>query len=63
MDQGELRPVDKAEWATPIVVVPKVMVHGIHTCGDFKDTINPVIFPQVFPLLTSEEMFSALANG
>ena len=26
VDQGELRPVDKAEWATPIVVVPKVMV-------------------------------------
>ena len=23
VDQGELRPVDKSEWATPIVVVPK----------------------------------------
>ena len=23
VDQGELRSVDKAEWATPIVVVPK----------------------------------------
>ena len=26
VDQGELWPVDKAEWAIPIVVVSKVMV-------------------------------------
>ena len=62
VDQGELRPVDKSEWATPIVVVPK-SDGGIRICGDFKVTINPVICPQVFPLPTPEEMFSALANG
>ena len=62
VDQGELRPVDKAEWATPIVVVPK-SDGGIRICGDFKVTINPVICPQTFPLPTPEEMFSALANG
>ena len=32
-------------------------------CGDFKVTINPVICPQVYPLPTPEELFSALANG
>ena len=62
VDQGELRPVDKAEWATPIVVVPK-SDGGIRICGDFKVTLNPVICPQTFPLPTPEEMFSALANG
>jgi len=36
---------------------------GVRICGDFKVTINPVICPQVFPLPTPEEMFSALANG
>ena len=60
--QGELRPVDRSDWATPIVVVPK-SDRGIRICGDFKVTINPVICPQVFPLPTPEEMFSALANG
>jgi len=36
---------------------------GVHIGGDFKVTINPVICPQVYPLPTTEEMFSALANG
>ena len=36
---------------------------GVCICGDFKVTINPVICPQVYPLPTPEEMFSALANG
>ena len=62
VDQGELRPVDKGEWATLIVVVPK-SDGGNRICGDSKVTINPVICPQVFPLPTPEKMFSALANG
>lgn len=62
VDQGELHPVDKSEWATPIVVVPK-SDSGIRICGDFKVTINPVICPQVSPLPTPGEMFSTLANG
>jgi len=36
---------------------------GIHICGDFKVSINPVICSQVYPLPTPEEMFSMLANG
>ena len=62
VDQGELCPVDKSEWATPIVVVPKGN-GGFRICGDFKVTIDPVICPQIFPLPTPEEIFSALVNG
>ena len=62
VDQGELQPVDKAEWTTPIVVVPK-SDSGIRICGDFKVTINPVICPQTFPLPIPKETFNALANG
>ena len=44
-----------------------VVVHkwdgGLRVCGYFKVTINPVIYPQVYPILTPEEMFSTLANG
>ena len=39
VEQGELRPVDRSEWATPIVIVPK-NDGGIRICGDFKVTIN-----------------------
>ena len=60
---GELIPVERSEWAAPIVVVQK-NDGGVCICGDFKEvTINPVICPQVYPLPTPEEMFSALANG
>ena len=58
----KLQPVDKPEWATPIIVEPK-SDGGIRICGDFKATINPVICPQVFLLPMPEEMFSILANG
>ena len=54
--------MERSEWAAPIVVVQK-KDGGVRICGDFKVTINPVIFPQVYPLPTLEEMFSALANG
>ena len=62
VNEGELIPVDKSDWVTPIVVVRK-KDGGIRICGDFKVSINPVIKAQVYPLPTPEEMFSALANG
>ena len=62
VNEGELIPVDKSDWATPIVVVRK-KDGGIRICGDFKVSINPVIKAQVYALPTPEEMFSALANG
>ena len=62
VDEGELIPVDRSDWATPIVVVRK-KDGGIRICGDFKVSINPFIKQQVYPLPTLEEMFSTLANG
>ena len=62
VDEGEMIPVDRSDWATPIVVVRKK--HGsIRICGDFEVSINPFIKQQVYPLPTPEEMFSTLANG
>jgi len=60
--EGELIPVERSEWAAPIVVVNK-KDGGIRICGDFKVSVNPVICPQVYLLPTPEEMFSTLANG
>ena len=62
VDEGELIPVDRSDWATTVVVVCK-KDGGIQICGDFKVSINPFIKQQVYPLPTPEEMFSTLANG
>jgi len=62
VDKGELIPVERSEWAAPIVVAHKHDV-GIRISGDFKVTVNPVISSQKNPLPTPEEMFSTLANG
>ena len=35
VEQGELRPVDRSDWATPIVVIPN-NDGGIYICGDLK---------------------------
>ena len=56
---GEFIPVEQSEWAVPIVVVNK-KDGGIRICGDFKVSVNPVIFPQVYSLPTPEEIFSTL---
>ena len=40
VDEGELIPVDRSDWATPIVVCKKDS--GIRICGDFKVSINPL---------------------
>ena len=62
VEEGELIPIEKSEWAAPIVVVSK-KDGGIRICGDFKVSINPFLHPEVYPLPTPEEMFSTLANG
>ena len=49
VQEGELVPVDRSEWATPIVVVHK-KDGGIRICGDFKVSINPVLQSQTYPL-------------
>ena len=59
---GELQPVDKSEWATPIVVVTK-KDGKLRICADFKVTINPHLKVPTYPLPTPDEVFATLANG
>ena len=60
--EEELIPINKSEWAAPILVVRK-KDGGIRICGDFKVSINPFLHSKTYPLPTPEEMFSTLANG
>lgn len=60
--EGLLLKVDKSEWATPIVVVPKAD-GSVRICGDYKVTVNQNLLVDEHPLPTIEELFGRMAGG
>ena len=60
--EGILEPVEASEWATPLVVVPKVNGR-LRVCGDYKVTINQCVEKKVYPLPTTEDLFAQIAGG
>lgn len=61
LDLGILEPLEHNEWATPIVVVPK-MDSSVRICGDFKGTSNQCINVDQYPLPRVDEIFSNLSG-
>ena len=60
--EGILEPVERSEWATPLVIVPKS--NGkLRVCGDFKVTINQCVETKTYPLPTTDDIFACLAEG
>ena len=51
-----------AEWAAPIVAVPK-KDGQLRICGDYKVTINPLLEIDQHPLPRPEELFATLSGG
>ena len=60
--KGILKPVEKSEWAPPMVVVRKGD-GNVRICGDYKVTINPYIDLDQYPMPNSDDLFSILARG
>ena len=60
--EGILKPVDKSEWAAPIVVVRKGD-GNVRICGDYKVTINLYIDLDQYPMPNPDDLFSTLAGG
>lgn len=57
-----LTKVTWSEWATP--VVPVIKKNGnVRLCGDFKQTINPVMQVQQYPLPRIDDIFASLGGG
>ena len=59
---GVLTKVHHAEWAAPIVVVPKPN-GSIRLCGDFKVTVNSQLNIEQYPLPNPEDIFATLEGG
>lgn len=60
-ETGIITPVRHADWATPLVVVPKQS--GVRLCADFKVTLNRVIVKDHYPLPNAKDIFAQMAGG
>ena len=60
--QGVVNKVERSDWASPIVCVPK-KDGSIRICGDFKVSINRVLLENPYPLRDTEDVFATLGGG
>ncbi|RWR98496.1 hypothetical protein B4U79_13970, partial [Dinothrombium tinctorium] len=54
--------VSYSDWASPIVVVPKPD-GSVRICGDFKQTVNPQLHIEQYPLPKPDDVMLSLAGG
>ena len=59
---GILKKVERSEWASPVVIVPKPD-GSVRICSDYKVSINKVVEDTPYPLPTADDIFSTLAGG
>ena len=60
--EGILHKVKFSDWSTPIV--PVVKPNGtVRICGDFKNTVNPQLQTEEYPLPRIDDIFAKLAGG
>ena len=60
--EGILRPITYSEWSSPIIVVPKPD-GNIRICADYKNTVNPCIEADQYPLPTADDLFTKMKGG
>ena len=60
--EGVIRPVEKSDWATPVVVIRKGE-GTVRLCGDYKVTINPYLDMGGYPMPNPQDLLATLAGG
>ena len=60
--EGIIKPVESAIWASPVVGAPKKN-EVIRLCADFKVTINKHVDPRQHPIPNPNELLSRVAGG
>ena len=57
-----IKPVCFSEWASPIV--PVLKRNGqVQICGDFKQTVNPVLQIDKYPIPNIDDLYSKVSGG
>ena len=59
---GVIKKVERSDWASPIVVVPKAD-KSVRICGDYKVTINQSVEDEPYPLPTTQDLYTALSGS
>ena len=59
---GVVKKVERSDWASPIVGVPK-KDGSIRICDDFKVSVNQVLVDNPYPLPDTEDIFATLESG
>ena len=60
---GIIKPIQFADWAAPIVPVPKSDGKTIRICGNFKMTVNAASKVDRYPIPKIEDLIARLAGG
>ena len=60
--QGVVKKVERSDWASPIVCVPK-KDGSIRICGHFTVSINRVLLDNPYTLPDTEDVFATLGSG
>ena len=59
---GVVRKVERSDWASPIVCVPKRDA-SIRICGHFKVSLNQVLYNNPYTLPDKEDILATLGSG
>ena len=62
IEQGIVEPVEQSDWATNLVVVVKPDGKSVRLCGNYKNTINPVMKVPEFPIPRIQDIYDSLSG-
>ena len=62
IEQGIVEQVEQSDWATNLVVVVKLDGKCVRLCGNYKNTINPVMKVPGFPIPRIQDIYDSLSG-